>query len=99
MDQAEGAKMTAGVVEKDYSGGRNATIDPMQEEDDEALNQPGPKIFGRCWAMVGNGAVQLSCSAVQVPGHWRELGTGTGARLVALLMLVVVLLLLLLSFL
>jgi hypothetical protein len=81
MNQAEGAKMTAGVVVKDYSRGRNATIDPMQEEDDEALNQPGPKIFGRYWAMVGNGAVQLSCSAVQVPGHWRGLGTERGLGL------------------
>jgi hypothetical protein len=83
MNQAEGAKMTAGVVVKDYSGGRNATIVPMQEEDDEALNQPGPKIFGRCWAMVGNGAVQLSavrCRFLSTGAGW-ELERGLGLLL------------------
>ncbi|KAF4990401.1 hypothetical protein FGRMN_8536 [Fusarium graminum] len=69
VSQAEGAKMAADVVVKDYSGGGDATIAPMQEEDDEALNQPGLKIFGKCRATVGYGTVQLiavQCGA----GSW-----------------------------
>ncbi|KAJ0151842.1 hypothetical protein HZ326_5756 [Fusarium oxysporum f. sp. albedinis] len=59
----------AGV--KRLLGKRKATIDPMQEKNDEALNQPELKIFGRCWATVRRDEVQSSavlCSASA--GRW-----------------------------
>jgi hypothetical protein len=69
-------------MKKDYSRERNATITPMQEEDDDkALNQPGLKM------VLGDGGLScgsIDCSAVLVQvlvlaQEWRtNAGTGTG---------------------
>ena len=67
-------------MKKDYSRERNATIDPMQEVDDKALNQPGLRMM-----VSGDGGLScgaIDCSAVQ---RWcrcwylRRSAAGTGA--------------------